>query len=181
MISWKPFEYGGLVYDLSHLHPHLEIYKQAAKPDRLEREYEVQVFYSLHCFSKRLMPNGDVDSALLYSDSRETRVFDRQRYELSKRLPQIVRSLPKASCYHTGHGNFFTLDLLDQETGLSQTYEVYFRASRSGKRAGCVNLFVESAYLRDQFHSTVPKRKKIGFFVILHNTRVGKLIKPAPP
>jgi len=49
---------------------------------------------------------------------------------LSKRLPEIVRSLGERNCYHTHHGNFFTIELIDPE-GNRQDYEVYFKVSRA--------------------------------------------------
>lgn len=57
-----------------------------------------------------------------------------------------------------------------------KTYEVYFNVSRVNR--GLLRLFVQTAYVRDRAHGfSQPKRKKINFFVIAHNTRVGKEIK----
>ena len=113
-----------------------------------------------------------MDSNLLYSDSRETRVFDFVRYELSKQLPQIIQSLDKRKCYHTGKGNYFTVDI--QDVG---EYDVYFKVARSSKR-GSLTLFVQSAYVRDQNHAeNRPRKKPIRFSIIAYNTLMGKGIK----
>ena len=57
-----------------------------------------------------------------------------------------------------------------------KTYEVYFNVSRVNR--GLLRLFVQTAYVRDSARgSSQPKRKKINFFVIAHNTRMGKEIK----
>jgi hypothetical protein len=181
MIAWNPFEYGDQTYDLSHLHPKLVIYTQAAKGCLPERRYEVQLSYSLHCFTRKYAPEENPESSMAYSDSRETRLFDFHRYACSKHLPAIVDALPTSHCYHTGHGNFFTFKLLNPATGEPETYEVYFEASRSGTKPTKVNLFVQSAYVRDRQHSNQPTRKKkISFFVILHNTLNAKPIKSPP-
>jgi hypothetical protein len=93
------------------------------------------------------------ESALLYSDARETRVFDFTRYELSKLLPAIIEELPAHKCYHSGKGNFFIVELVDQN-GSRNEYEIFFTASRSTAR-GVLNLFVQSAYIRDENHMQV--------------------------
>jgi hypothetical protein len=116
---------------------------------------------------------------LAYADSRETRLFDFNRYERSKQLSSILLGLPTSPCYHTNHGNFFTIQTLHPVTGEEENYEVYFSASRSGTKPVRVNLFVQSAYVRDRDHGNQPARKRINFFVILHNTLKGKSIKPA--
>ena len=185
MIAWRPFIVEGQVHDLAHLHPTLIRYTQAPKHDNPERVYEVQVEYGLHCFTSdwppgSLSPEEIKAHPLAYADSWETRRFDVERYAHSKQLPAIVQNLPTAACYHTRHGNFFTVKLLNPISLEPQSYEVYFTASRSSVAPGRLNLFVQSAYVRDRDHDNQPKRKKVGFFVILHNTLHGQSIKPGP-
>lgn len=178
MIAWTPFKHNDQVYDLSHLHPQLITYRQAALGNLPERIYEVQVIYSLHCFTSHRQTGAPKD--LDYKDSRETRTFDFKRWEHSKQLPAILQSLPFSPCYHTNHGNFFTVKILNQTTGEEESYETFFSASRSGRKPARINLFVESAYVRDRQHQNQPQRKKINFFVILHNTLNNKPIKLPP-
>lgn len=176
MIKWKPFVHEGLVYDLSHLHPFVHTFEQAAKGDKPACTYLVQVIFSLHCFTHEAIGSEDVTGPMGYADSRETRIFDFARYEQSKLLRDIVAALPVSPCFHTSHGNFFTVKSLNPVTGLEETYEVYFTASRSSSKAVPLNLFVQSAYVRDRLHVNKPSRKKIGVFVILHNTLNGRPI-----
>ena len=177
MIKWKSFVHESVVYDLSHLHPFVHAFEQAAKGDKPACTYRVQVIFSLHCFTHEADGSGDVTGSLGYADSRETRIFDFARYEQSKLLRDIVAALPTSPCFHTNHGNFFTVKSLNPATGQEETYEVYFTASRSSSRAVPLNLFVQSAYVRDRLHVNKPARKKIGIFVILHNTLNGRPIK----
>lgn len=177
MILWKPFEHECESYDLSHLHPYMATFEQPAKGEQPARQYDVQVFFSLHCFTRGRGTGDDLQGPLAYSDSRETRIFDHARYECSKRLRTIIEELPKSPCYHTDHGNFFTVRALNEATGVEESYEVYFTASRSGTKPARVNLFVQSAYVRDRLHTNQPVRKKISFFVILHNTLNARPIK----
>lgn len=48
MISWRPFIYQGVTYDLSHLHPQLIEVVQAAAGDKPAKIYHMQLIYSLH-------------------------------------------------------------------------------------------------------------------------------------
>ena len=172
-MEWRAFVHENTTYGLAHLRSVTITYDQPAEGDKPSRKYVVEVEFSSHCFTRGI-PGGDAaEASLLYGD--EGRLFDFQRYELSKLLPEIVEQLPNRSCFHTGtcQGNFFSLE--QQENG--GNYEIYFKADRVGK--GRLKLFVQSAYLRDQEHGSRPKSNKIGFFVILYNTLHQKVIKVA--
>jgi len=130
----------------------------------------------LHCFTRVRGQNVPHESALLYGDDRETRVFDFVRYELSKQLPEIIKGLARRKCYHTGKGNFFSIEITRRDREVLE-YDIFFVASRSSMK-GKINLFVQSAYLRDEnYASNRPERKPIGFFVILFNTLNNKTIR----
>jgi hypothetical protein len=179
-MRWNPFEHGGNVYDLAHLHPKTVTFTQAAKGDKPARTYTVDVTFGLHCFTRGSKDNEKPDPTLLYSDSREVRIFDFQRYELSKRLPEIIEGLPNRKCYHTGgKRNFFSIELIN-DGGNKVEYDIFFTASRSSKR-GVLTLFVQSAYVRDVNHaSNRPQKNAVGFYVILFNTLHERPLKPAP-
>lgn len=176
MIHWKPFEFEGVIYDLAHLHPKSLIYQQAATGGKPEREYKVDVIFSLHCFTRGIKPDEKPHQSLLYADSRERRIFDFGRYALSKWLPQIVDELNRRKCYHSGKGNFFVVEVVTEQ-GEKLEYEIFFEASRASKK-GVVNLYVQSAYVRDEAHrGNRPKKKPINFTVILFNVLNNKPIK----
>ena len=103
-------------------------------------------------------------------------VVEFTRYELSKLLPDIITTLLERKCYHTGKGNFLTVEIITEE-GRHQNYEIYFVVSRS--KLGILTLYIQSAYLGDKIHPAKNSRiKKIGFNVILFNTLRNKPIKP---
>ena len=172
MLFWRPFFHRGVSYDLSHLHPSFIKFIQPGNANQPERLYKVNVSYSVHCFSRK---DDSAEPSLSYSDIRETRTFDFVRYELSKRLPEIIGGLHTRKCLHSGKGNFFVIETIAPD-GDSRDYEVYFKVSKA-ETAGIINLYVQSAYIRDIHHKNRPINKKIGFFVILHNKLVGKEIK----
>jgi hypothetical protein len=170
-VKWRPFRYCQDTYDLGHLHPKTITYVLEAKGNKPERTYTVEVIFSLHCFTRGFKDGEVPDPALCYSDHRETRVFDFQRYQLSQHLPAIVEGLSKRKCYHTGLSNFLTIEILNQADQTIVQYEVFFEVSRSSQK-GRLNLFIQSAYVRSQSAQGNRRHhnKPIGFFVILHNT-----------
>ena len=175
-MKWHPFHHQGQEYDLSHVHPFDWEYTAPATDKRPERTYRIAVQFSMHTFTRGMVEGETVDPALLYRDSREERAFDFVRYAFSNQLPTIVRQLGERVCYHTHHGTFFTIEVVNPD-GVAQDYEVYFKLSRSSRK-GWLTLYVQSAYLRDQEHGTAqPKRRKIGFQVIAYNIMTGKEIK----
>lgn len=176
-MKWKHFYHQGIEYGLDHVHPFEWAFTAPAANKRPERTYHLQVTFSMHTFTRGLNEGESVPD-LLYRDSREVRAFDFLRYELSKKLPEIVLQLGERRCYHTHHGNFFTIELVGDD-GQLEDYEVYFKVSRASQK-GWLNLFIESAYVRDAGYQTAqPKKRKIGFQVITYNILHGKEIKPA--
>lgn len=175
-MKWQPFLYDGETYNLEHLHPvQLEIV-QPAKDKKPEKKYLFNVQFSLHCFTKTQL-EGD-DAALAYSDNRETRTFCFDRYHLSKYLPDIINNIGQKRCNHTGYGNFFIVEVID-DNGNSIEYEIYFDVTKpdEGKKRPMV-LYIQSAYERDEAslqyrHQT----KKISFYVIAFNKKTGKPIR----
>jgi len=167
-MEWKPFNFEEKTYDLTHLHPIEVQFTQEAKGEKPAITYAVDVLFGLHCFTRGAKADERPDNILLYSDSRETRIFDFHRYELSKSLPAIVQELVRCKCYHTGYKNFLTVVLADDE-GKEVEYEIYFTVSKSARR-GRLNLFIQSAYTRDEEHKNRPNRKPIRFAIILFNT-----------
>jgi len=165
-LRWAAFSHDGKTYDLAHLHPKTVTFFQSAKGTNPPRGYKVDLIYSLHCFT-RGMEGETPDPQLLYSDDRETRIFDFRRYELSNRLPAIIEGLMTCKCFHADRGNFFTIKMVDEE-GKQVDYEIYFTVSKSSK-PGTINLFVQSAYTRDK-GKRARQQKPISFSVILFNT-----------
>ncbi len=73
------------------------------------------------------------------------------------------------TCFHAKNDNYLTIALIDKD-GIKINYEIYFSVSRSSKPR-VVNLYVQSAYSRDERHranKTNPaKLTEVPFAVIL--------------
>lgn len=176
-MKWNAFELDGQVYDLSHLDGFaydLIVLAQEGKP---ERAYRLNVTFSIHCFTRGAKAGEAIPAPLAYSDSRETRIFDVDRYEQSKRLRAIVETLGERKCHHDAHGNYYVFEVEDEQ-GVKHYYSVFFTVSKAGKKAG-LNLYVTTAHMRPQ-PPYAKNVKPVRFRVIVHNVWTGKGLKPAP-
>jgi hypothetical protein len=93
---------------------------------------------------------------------------------LSKQLPKIIEGLAERKCWNSGKGNFFTIEVITED-GKAADYDVFFAVSKSSQK-GRINLFVQSAYIRDR--KILKSSSPIKFRYILFNTLNRIAIKP---
>lgn len=167
---------GGQVYDLGHIDSFQFEFVVPEKDGRPRQSYSIDVWFSMHCFSRRIADGEKIDAAQICSDGLETRIFDKERYELSKQLAEIIRNIGSRKCFHTGKGNFLTIEYQDVN-GKRAEYSIFFKVTQ-GQGSRTLLLRVESAYVNDK----IPRPRRhppasISFSVIAYNTSVGKPIK----
>ncbi|MFZ4125644.1 MAG: hypothetical protein ACOYJ2_06200 [Rickettsiales bacterium] len=175
-MEWKPFTLDNVIYDLSHLDPFNLSITIPPKKDKPEQSYLLKVNFGLHCFSRKSKKGESIPRKLAYSDSRETRIFDMDRYEQSKLLPDIVKRIASQKCFQDGHGKFYVVKIVDAD-GVQRYYSVFFALSKAGK-GSALNLFIITAHMRD-IMPYAHKLKPIRFDVLVYNTKTKKAIKPA--
>lgn len=185
--AFPTFHYQGTDYDLAHLNAFSCEYIQPAKAnDVVEKTYHCIIEFSTHCFTRGLNQRQNeslvnIDEALHYITPKETRIFCFERYELSKKLPEIMKEVDKKKCHFTSADDkFLTVSLLDKN-GKPQDYEIYFSLQKAKAKDHDVHIFINSAYIRDDNHKAPRihgrRRKPVGFFILLHNTIAKKKIK----
>lgn len=176
-MKWKAFTHEKTVYDFGHLDPFEYDLVVPEKDDKPEQRYRLNVTFSMHCFTRDARKGEQIPAELAYSDSRETRFFEFDRYEQSKGLAKIVRTLGERKCHHDKHGNFYVFEVVDAD-GRKQYYSVFFTLSKAGKKAG-LNLYITTAHMRPA-QPYAKNVKPVRFSVIVHNIWTGKGVKPAP-
>lgn len=155
----------GEVFDLTHLNEFRMQVTIPAKDEKPEQNYPVQVVFTCHCFTRSL-PKEGCDPAEHYIDSRDTRQFDPDRHALSLQLPTLVSDLPGRKCFHTGHGNFVAVQIIDPH-GAVRHYAVYFALEKAAKNL--LLLTIESAFPLAAGTPNPKRGKPIGFNVIVYN------------
>jgi rhodanese-related sulfurtransferase len=100
----------------------------------------------------------------MYHAPNESRQFSFDRYEFSKQLPSIIKSLSDKTTLvcHAGYRNFATVKVLNLN-GIEVDYFVVFRVFKETKK---LRLHTISAYPK---YEGIGKVRKVGFFIIAKN------------
>ena len=100
------------------------------------------------------------------------------RYELSKNLPGIARSLSGRKIMFAKNENYTTIDVCTL-TGVAVRYGVFFNLRRLKHGSpGTIQLIVQSAYQLDPAKPE-PGKGKVGFNVLLNHALQGT--RPTKP
>jgi hypothetical protein len=163
----------GQTYKFTHLEPHTETFVRPAAKDQPSESFTVDIRYSDHCFTRSPRPGENYPAELVYRNGdKKIRLFCPKRNEMSKLLPNLIRSLPDRKPQHNGNnGNFFTIDAMDLN-GDPVKYIIIFNVRKSGK--GRMELLVETAYTEDPDYGSAPLTgRRVRFWIILNNTHKG--------
>jgi hypothetical protein len=168
-VNWNEFKHAEKVYDLKHLRSYTTRFEWLATAKKASEKISVTITFSHHCFTRGLPRDaGPYDPTLRFDHEGDTRIFDVELWELSRRLPDILSNLASMKCMQTGKSNFLAIEMVAAD-GSKCEYEIYFRVWKPRKRN--VSLHVESAYVREEnYGSSRPKGTAINFRVVLHNT-----------
>lgn len=167
MKAWKSYRQSGVVYSLEHLHSSSITYTPRGNPHGPVRDYKLIVGYSHHCFTRQPYDNENPSPDQWYPHADERRIFDQIRYEYSLNLPAIMTDIHNQQIWHTGHGNFLTVEMLSAQN-VHHTYAVYFHLGRDSHGHGDLYIYVQSAYPR--FDNPTPRKRRIRFQVIANDT-----------
>ncbi len=174
MVTWADLTIHGQTFDLTHLNAFEYCYIQPAEHGKPERQYRTWIRFSHHCFTESTKPNDDI--ALQFGSRKDGRSFNTLRWDLSKFLPDIIRSLMERTISHTGHNNYITIKIVDSQ-GQRIEYEIYFDVNRDPQDKR-LHIVVTSAFPRDMERLVDrPKFNKIRLATILHNVQQNKPIR----
>lgn len=167
LMRWRPHVLPtGKAYPVSHLHPFRETLLLPTSSDEGGVDVDLEVGFSLHTFTRGRRPGDSPES--IYADERECRTFDEERYALSHRLPEIVKTFPVRKCYHARNQNYLSIDDISASV-VTSDYRVFFVLRRSTRdpasQRPCVRLIIQSAYPTDR--SGQGKERPIRFTVLL--------------
>lgn len=171
LMRWMPHnDKTGRSFPLSHLHPFRYEVDLAAQNGHPARVVTIHVGFGLHCFTKKVEP-GDCPTER-YSDDREHRTFDYVRYELSKKLGNLARTLEQRHCSFAKDENFLTVDVTEQDGSIVR-YGVFFNLKRwQAQGRDAVLVVIQSAYPLDPAIAE-PGKGRIRFKALLGHTLRG--------
>lgn len=183
-------EIDGRRYSLSHLQDCSQPLHLPASDKKPAINTHLYIQYSSHCVSVGPKNNGTFDFSTIGQDKmiQDHRGIQRRfcpdRYELSKQLPSIFKSILDKKCVFTGKHNWLVIELVC-EHGVTREYEIYFTARKSDKPKSGIRVVVESAYIRDaEMVSRRPKnfkrQQKIKGTTLFAKIHRGEPTKPPP-
>ena len=159
---WKPFFYKYQEYSLEHL----TATKRTFFNEKKQEKYTLYFTFSHHVFTSSKKEIA-LDDELLYNFPKEDlRVFNFERYKLSKNIPNIIENLQEQYFYHGGYSRYCSSKVY-LESGEEVYYQIVYRV---WKERGKMRFHIESAYPLDKRGKT----KKVNFWVICHNLATGK-------
>ena len=144
------------------------------------KELKIRVRFMTHCFSRKYDPaTHPEDDPIVRDAAGRLRSFCPIRYELSFRLPGLIRALnhPKAAVTQTARArNWLHTVTIDEGGG---KYRIFFelrRAAAETNHREDLNLVVESAYRQDTDRREPAVRGSMGFILLCGKTYVGEPI-----
>ena len=145
-MKWRAAVIDGQLFDLTHLHPFTFSLHLDALSEMPAITFEIDVTFGLHCFTEEL--KEEHSATYHYADMREIRAFNMERYELSRKLPEIIQDLDRRRCYEAQHNNYMTFEII--RNGMAVQYQIYFKVTQKRDVEGRLHLFVQSAFPKDQ-------------------------------
>jgi hypothetical protein len=176
---WPSHWEKGRRYDLSHVHPFKIDYTLPANAQFAARVVRISVSFTSHTFTRKC--EADETPNHHYCSPGEARIFDQERYELSKLLPELIRNIGNRKCFFAKYDNFFVPELPEGIPDDSE-YWVFFFVERADKgEMHALNLIVQSAYVGRRERSPAGRTaKRITFRALISKVLAGEKPKPPP-
>lgn len=167
MPEFKSKTIGGVEYKL----PHLDSFVMPVVHDDIS--YRVYVLFSCHCFTEEVQSWHSPDRR--YVHAGEVRSFDKIRYNMSLKLPGIIRGLSGHAAYLGKDKNYFVLrntDLL----GNGPPYMIPFHVSRDrNRKRSDVFMRIQSAHPKPNM---VERAAPVDFCTLIYATATSQPITP---
>jgi hypothetical protein len=158
------------IWDFSHLEAFAFKVELDLTPGSLT-EVDVIVLFACHCFTRDQAKDEIVSADLIWNDGHETRVLDRERYDLSLIfLPRIVFELQqrRIQIADPARPNYVTFEIPPgQDRAKPGRYAVFFEVEKDTQRRKRLLLRIQSAYLLENPTKRLLKGDKINFRVLL--------------
>lgn len=171
----------GQAWDLSHLDAFALKFDLALTAGPMS--VDVVVLFSCHCFTHERGHDHRPEHAIpvdeLYTDSREIRVLNEERYELSRLvLRALICDLANRTIQVADprRPNFITVEVTTKG-GKTQQYAVFFEVERDRIRKKRLLLRVQSAYVLPALTKRQRRARKVRLATLLAATYEGRNIK----
>jgi len=167
----------GQAYDLAHLDP----FRFEVSSTKVPRPLRINVRFTNHCFSEAFDPTRHPVDEPVISDGRRRRAFCPDRYDLSLRLPTLMRGLADSTTrvHETAARRNWMYAAIIKVPVAGTRYQIFFemrRTSPERRRLQDLDMVVESAYAANP---TRPEPNILGpvrFALLAGSLYLGKIV-----
>lgn len=172
-----PLRIRGQVYDLSHLHP----FQFDVSSSKVPRRLRINVRFTNHCFSEAFDPAKHPADEPVIPDGQRRRAFCPDRYDLSPRLPSLIRGLadPAARVHETAARRNWMHAALVEVPFAGTRYQIFFELRRTvpeRRRLQDLDMVVESAYPADPSRTEPNILGPVRFALLAGSLYLGKVV-----
>lgn len=168
----------GKEYDFDHLKPIQLSYELSMKAGQESISLPCKVFFTEHCITK-LRESHHSNEDVVYTDHRrnkppEDRVFCEKRWEFSKNIPQLIRSLMDKQCLQGSKQEMVIKHEATSNTNPNEGWYVFLKL-RYLKKNNQLRIDVVSAHKRTNKPTNIRGHGKSRFKVLLRKFLEGKV------
>ena len=172
-----PLRIRGQVYDLSHLHP----FQFDVSSSKVPRRLRINVRFTNHCFSEAFDPAKHPADEPVIPDGQRRRAFCPDRYDLSPRLPSLIRGLADPGSARPRDRRPSELDVCCPRRGAVRGHAIpdLLRAAAHRPRATALqdlDMVVESAYPADPSRTEPNILGPVRFALLAGSLYLGKVV-----
>lgn len=111
------------------------------------KKVPIYVTFGCHCFTEKFDSSIHKDQHK-YKYKSEIRAFNVQRYECSKHLPKVIKTLVTGTVYKSDKSYTYVAQISIPELSASQPYSIFFSLEKIRSVDDLtLDLFIKSAYL----------------------------------
>lgn len=165
----------GRAYDVSHLDP----FQFEVCSTKVPRPLRINVRFTNHCFSEAFDPSKHPANEPPIMDGTRRRAFCPVRYELSPRLPALIRGLadPGSRVHETATRRNWMYAAVVEMPAAGTQYQIFFELRRTvpeRRRQQDIDMIVESAYPADPSRPEPNILGRVNFQLLAGSLYVGK-------
>lgn len=145
MSNFPQKQFEGTLYKFGHLEPiRLKVPLNADGSNSID----MRVSFGCHCFTEEFdVAKHRPDHRYTYK--KEVRAFDKQRYECSLQLPELIGAMQKGTIYNADESYTYAAHITLASLAGPQTYSIFFSLQKDTRvQVPALRMFVKSAYLK---------------------------------
>jgi len=159
--TWMPRKIDEVDYFFDHLKTYRLTVKRPARPPNAELSFELIVIFDCHVATESCDEPHE-GSAYWKDSAGKCRVFDLRRYEMSKKLPSIIKDMIDGAdyCYEAKKNNYMVWRPAESDPA-DPPYLFFFDLYESPDEKGTLVMYLQSAYEKNESWRMKRENRKV--------------------